>query len=98
MPTNHAAVLDNIEHKRYKEQDMYAKAFEKLNQTFSVNDMVRIKTPKTPFSKEGQVFSDEIYVVVDIVYTEPVRSYKLKELNSEVIVPGSFLPMQLLHA
>ena len=96
---NYGVVLNNLQEKRDHFLNKYWKAYNQLNKQFDVGDIVRYKLPALPFTKEArQHFSSDRYRIVKIIHTHPVKSYKIAELDTGAIVPGSFMPEQLLLA
>ena len=97
---NYGIVLNNLQQKRDYFLNKYWKAYSQLNKQFVLGDIVRYRLPVLPFTKEArQHFSSDPYRIVKIIHTNPVKSYKIAERdNSQVIVPGSFMPEQLLLA
>ena len=96
---NIGAVINNLEEKRDYFMKNYFKAYQEINRQFHIGDTVRYKLPVPPFAKEArQHFSQEHYKIIDIVNSEPLRGYRLADANTNAIVPGSFLPEQLLKA
>ncbi len=96
-PENQDVVLLNVEKKRHKFLAKYYRDYERLNNKFKVGDIVRKKLPKDPFRKEAEdLFSPEQYRVAAIVPSGPMVGYKLQQLGSNVIIPGSWSPSQLL--
>ena len=99
-PENYATVLHNLQEKRDRILNKYWKAYDQLNKQFALGDIVRYKLPTPPFAKEAREhFSTDSYRIVKIIHTHPVKSYKIAERdNTSAIVPGSFMPEQLLLA
>ena len=96
---NIAAVINNLEDKRDYFMKNYTKAYQEINRQFHIGDTVRYKLPTPPFAKEArQHFSQEHYKIIDIVNSGPLRGFKLSDIHTNAIVPGSFLPEQLLQA
>ena len=97
IPENIAKVVNNLQKKRDYFYTRYINAYQKLNRKFKVGDIIRFKLPVTPFAKEARAhFSNEKYRIVTIIPTTPVKSYKIADINTNAIVPGSYLPEQLL--
>ena len=96
---NHMTVLANLQKKRDYFLNNYWKEYNRLNKQFAWGDIVRYKLPVLPFTKEArQHFSTDRYRIDKIIHTHPVKSYKIAELDTGAIVPGSFMPEQLLLA
>jgi len=94
---NRATVLNAYEKKRKADWIDHENEYRKSNDSLKPGDKVRIRYPPPPFAKERElVFSDEIYSVERIVPTHPSRSYKIKESNSDFILPHNFLAEQLM--
>ena len=82
---------------------VYLNLYSDLRQTsakpkFSVGDKVRISKYKRKVFDKGYTpnWTEEIFVVDNIQYTDPI-TYKLKDLNNEEI-KGSFYEQELLKA
>ncbi len=96
-PENQALVVNNIENARNKILDRNYEKYHNLNNKFAIGDLVRRKLPKPPFTKESEdLFSDQIYRIDRFVHTGPIRGNRLQDLNSGVLLPGSYTPDQLL--
>lgn len=77
----------------------HMRKFARYNELFAVGDLVRYKLPKPVFGKEtASYFTPEVFRIVKIVTTAPLKSYKLAPLYSDVVLPASFTPDQLLKA
>ena len=62
---------------------------------FEINEPVRIAEYRTQFRKgHQQTFTDEIFVITDILYTTPI-TYKVKSYNKSDHIDGSFYGEQL---
>ncbi len=96
-PHNQAQVLLNIEKEQHKFLAQYYQDFDRLNKKFSVSDLVRKILRKDPFLKESQdLFSPELHRIANIIPSRPLHGYKLQDLSSGVIIPGSWTHNQLL--
>ena len=99
LPENFSKVHSALEKRRNYFFDKYISDFEKLNNRFSLESLVRYRLPRLPFTKDSEPhFSEKVYKIVSIVPSEPLKGYKLAEINSDVTLPGSFLPDQLIEA
>jgi len=97
QPENFSSVYLSIEKKRYDQKEKYLKEYQRLNNTFKVNELVRRRLPKLPFSKEAtERFSAEIYRISSIKLTEPLYSYELSELESDIALPGTYTVFDLI--
>lgn len=99
IPENIAKVVNNLEKKRDYFYTRYMEAYHNINSQFKLGDIVRFRLPVAPFTKEARIhFSEDKYQIVSVIPTAPVRSYKIAEIKSNAIVPGSYLPEQLILA
>ncbi len=96
-PQNQATVISNIEKGRNRFLDKHYEKYHKLNEKFSVGDVVRRKIPQSSFTKESEnLFSDQLYCIDKIVPTGPLHGYRIQDLHNGVLMPGSYTPDQLL--
>ncbi len=94
---NQDSVLLNIEKRQHQILAKNYHHYDRINEQFKVNDIVRTKLPRDPFAKEAEnLFSTELYRIANIVQSGPSKSYKLEDTTSNVIIPGSWLAYQLL--
>ena len=102
LSDNFYKVHSALEKRRNQFFDKYIADFDKLNAQFQLGSLVRYRLPRYSFTKDSQPhFSQQVYKIVSIVPSEPLKGYKLAELdgtgqNSDIIIPGSFLPDQLM--
>lgn len=67
-----------------------------MSKKFKIGDHVRIRLPKTPFTKSNEPrWSDVVYKIIDINASWPTPSYKLQAIQSGTSLPGTFSYDQL---
>ena len=94
-----AHVLEKYQTKRFRIFDKYLESFRKMNKEFKLGDLVRYKLPKPGFAKESDTyFTTEVYQIIGIIPSGPLKGYKLQDRETGVNVAGSFLLDQLLPA
>lgn len=97
LPENFARVYSNLETERYRQKSLHAPVAVKLNSKLHLGDIVRKRIVAAPFEKEvEQKYSQEKYRISDIKLTEPLFSYKLADLTTDLILPGTYTYFQLL--
>ena len=98
-PAHLTTILNRYELQRAKIYDKYLKQFQHID-TFSVNDTVRYREDSdSAFTKETEKrFSDKIYHIIEVINTQPLKSYKLFDMETQTTVLGSFTADQLLPA
>ncbi len=94
---NQDSVLLNIEKRQHQILADHYREYDRINSQFKVGDVVRTRLPRDPFRKESEnLFSNELYRIATIVPSDPTRGYKLEDMISNAIIPGSWLLHQLL--
>lgn len=86
---NESTTPDDIDGNAERELDiMYAgiaKNFEDASSPFNVGDTVRIKIPKQKFDKEGQIWSDDIFLIEKVNKTSVVLQGGIRKKFNEVL-------------
>lgn len=83
---------------RGKLEEKYFDQFEKMNERFKVGQLVRFKVQKPMMAKESEdLFSDEIYKIIEKDDSSPISAYKLQALSDGFILKGNFLPESLIE-
>lgn len=73
-----------------------AESIPDMSKKFKVNDRVRVRLPKGPFTKSNEPrWSSDIYSIIDIYSSWPTPSYKLQSINNGTSLPGTFTYNQL---
>ncbi len=99
LPENFAKVYFALENHRYGIEDKYISEVEKLNSIYKINDLVRRRLPKQPLEKEAtDRFSEEVYRISGVRQTEPLNSFTLSQLDTDIQLPGSFTVFDLIPA
>lgn len=92
MTPNEAILQKNLKKAHdYQYRDMPTEA--PTEAKFKLDDKVRISRTKNVFEKEGWNWTQEIFTVVTIQYTNPV-TYKLRDSNGKAVI-GSFYEQEL---
>ena len=91
LPSSHAAVRDFILRKRYQELDKIIPVLDKV-QKFHLDDIVLRRLKREPFQKESgrDTLSSIEYKISKIVSEYPFQVFKLRNLESNLLLPGSY--------